>query len=154
MANPDRVWAKLERLQTQVSDINSRLVNLEAWVGRAFFLPVGSRWVLELFPDEISQWREAIRRIPREPLTPKERSFLESLDYYLVSERKLTIPQLSWLSAIIRRVGDRLPEIPLLRQGVGSSTHSTEYRCLSCGYKFSKPQETCSLCYGKVEVKK
>jgi len=122
----DRLWAKVRALQEFSEDINRRQITLEAWVGKAFFIPPtvrgSSRWVLELFPDEVSQWREAIRRIPRELLTEKERGFLASLDYYIQSERKLTIPQLAWLGAIIRKAGDRLPEIPLMpRPRAGAS---------------------------------
>jgi len=126
------VTQKIVFLQDAIRDINTRLVDVEHFLARLAlpavptppalpeYFPRGSRWVLELFPDEISQWREALRGIPREPLTEKERSFLRSMDYYIASERKLTIPQLAWLHAIIRKAGDRLPEVPMPARG-GSS---------------------------------
>lgn len=209
-AEIDRLLGKVTELQDLISDINSRLINLEAWVGRAFFIPVRSRWVLELFPDEIEEWRRAVRTIPTDRLTEKERSFIRNLDYYIVSERKLTLPQLAWLSSIRRKAGGAVPEIPIIAprttpvtphhsslelppRGYGletaragerrlgkprteeerlmrhygletfsspeteynpvpelSSEEEPEYQCLSCGYKFSTPQEICPLCYGKV----
>jgi hypothetical protein len=129
------VTEKLGALQDAVRDLNTRLVDVEHFLARLAlptvpspptlpeYFPRGSRWVLELFPDEISQWREALRRIPRKPLTEKERSFLRSMDYYLATERKLTIPQLAWLHAIIRKAGDKLPEVPMPARGGSHSTH-------------------------------
>jgi len=118
----EEIWAKLREVQSFLDDLNSRLVALEAWVGKAFFtfpekieqLPLGSRWVLEIFPEEIEDWRRAIRTIPTERLTERERSFLRSMDYYIVSERKITLPQLIWLTIIKRKAGGVLPEVPLV----------------------------------------
>ena len=47
----EEIWAKLREVQSFLDDLNSRLVALEAWVGKAFFtfpekieqLPLGSR---------------------------------------------------------------------------------------------------------------
>ena len=116
------IWDKLREIQSFLDDLNSRLITLESWVGKAFFtlpekieqLPLGSRWVLEIFPEEIEEWRRALRTIPLERLSERERSFLRSVDYYIVSERKITLPQLIWLTIIMRKAGGTLPEIPLV----------------------------------------
>jgi NACalpha-BTF3-like transcription factor len=116
------IWDKLREIQSFLDDLNSRLVTLEAWVGKAFFtfpekieqLPLGSRWVLEIFPEEIEDWRRALRTIPLERLSERERSFLRSMDYYIVSEHKITLPQLIWLTILKRKAGGILPEIPLV----------------------------------------
>jgi len=73
-----------------------------------------SRWVLELYPDEIDVWRKVVRQLAAKPITERERSFLRSLDYYLVSERKITIPMLRWFLAIATRYGVLTPEVPFL----------------------------------------
>jgi hypothetical protein len=134
---------KTRSLQDAVRDLSTRLIDVEHFLARLAlptvptpptlpeYFPRGSRWVLELFPDEISQWREALRRISREPLTERERSFLRSMDYYLASERKLTIPQLAWLQAIIRKAGAKLPEVPMPARG---GSHSTRKLRLSEDY--------------------
>ena len=80
-------------------------------------LPSGSRWVLELYPDEISVWRDYVRVLEPYPLTERERSFLRSLDYYIQTERKITVPMLSWLYIIARRTrAPTLPEVPYPRR--------------------------------------
>jgi len=75
-----------------------------------------SRWVLELYPDEISTWREYISLLEARPLTERERSFMRSLDYYVGTERKVTIPMLSWLFVISRKYGITVPEVPYPRR--------------------------------------
>lgn len=126
---------KTREVQDAIRDINTRLIDVEHFLARLAlptvpspprlpeYFPPSSRWLLEIFPDEVSAWREALARIPREPLREKERSFLRSMDYYIVSERRVTLPQLAWLSAIIRRVGDALPEIPIVPTGGSSSSN-------------------------------
>lgn len=123
------IWDKLREVQSFLEDINSRLVTLEAWVGKAFFtlperIPLrSSRWVLEIFPEEIEEWVRAVKTIPLEPLTERERSFLRSLEYYITTERKITLPQLLWLAAIQRRAGGIMPKIPI--PPAESSHHSS-----------------------------
>lgn len=102
-------------LSDRVDEIDRRLMLVETLLAPAGAgLPVGSRWVLEIFPEEIEEWRRALRTIPLERLTERERSFLRSLDYYIVSEHKITMPQLIWLTLIKRKAGGVLPEIPLV----------------------------------------
>jgi hypothetical protein len=155
----EEIWAKLREIQSFLDDLNSRLVTLEAWVGKAFFIPsfpTASRWVLELFPDEIEKWREVLARIPRERLTERERSFLSNLDYYIMTERKITIPQLSWLGAIVKRIGYEMPPIPIPSSSPqshhSSNPQSQLFVCEQCGTPFSTPQEACPVCYGKVVI--
>jgi len=85
--------------------------------------PEPSRWVLELYPDEIPVWRDFIRVLEAQPLTERERSFMRSLDYYIRTERKITIPMISWLYAISRKYGITVPEVPYPR-GASSRTSS------------------------------
>lgn len=151
----ERLWNKVTELQGAIRDINTRLTDFEHFLARLAlpavsspptlpeYFPRSSRWVLEIFPDEISAWRQALAKIPREPLTEKERSFLRSMDYYIVSERRVTLPQLAWLSAIIRRVGDRLPEVPLIPRA--SSSHSP-VKCRLCGTKIPEHFKACPKC--------
>jgi len=102
-------------LSDRVDDIDRRLMLVETLLAPAGAgLPVGSRWVLEIFPEEIEDWRRALRTIPLEALSERERSFLRNLDYYIVSEHKITLPQLIWLTIIKRKAGGVLPEIPLV----------------------------------------
>jgi len=117
--------AKLDELQARVWDLERRTANLESLVG-ALISPFShsSRWVLELFPDEIEEWKRAIRTIPTDRLTEKERSFIRNLDYYIVSERKLTLPQLAWLLSIRRKAGGAVPEIPIIAPR--TSPHSSD----------------------------
>jgi len=150
------LWAKVISLQDMVRDINTRLIEMEHFTARLAlpaevmprlteYFPRGSRWVLEIFPDEVAQWREAVAGIPREGLTEKERGFLRSLDYYIVSERRLTLPQLAWLSGIIGRVGDHLPEIPLRAEGEHHSSPPVE-ECRVCGYPIPEGWKECPQC--------
>lgn len=163
---------KLREVQSFLDDINSRLITLESWVGKAFFtlperIPLrSSRWVLEIFPEEIEEWVRAIKTIPLEPLTERERSFLRNLEYYITTERKITLPQLLWLAAIQRKAGGIMPKIPIppaesshhsspIVQGGGSQEWSSSnqlYICEQCGTTYSTPQELCFVCYGKVEA--
>ncbi|MGB9684428.1 MAG: hypothetical protein ACPL1Z_05825 [Candidatus Bathyarchaeales archaeon] len=135
----DRLWDKVTELQDITDDLNTRMIDVEHFLAR-LALPTaevtlpreelerlippeirGSRWVLEIFPDEVEEWRRAIRTIPTEKLTERERSFLRALDYYIVSERKITIPQLAWLRAIQQRAGGVTPTVPM---PAASSSHS------------------------------
>lgn len=157
------IITKLRELQSLYEDLNSRLVTLESWVGKAFFtippeipsFPRASRWVLEIFPEEIEEWVRAVRTVPLEPLTERERSFLRNLEYYIATERKITLPQLLWFAAIQRKAGGIMPKIPI--PPAESSHHSSSspnqpYACEQCGTPFSTPQEICPVCYGKVEA--
>lgn len=114
-------------LSDRVDEIDRRLMLVESLLAPAGAgLPMGSRWVLEIFPDEIDEWAAAIRSIPQEPLTERERSFLRNLEYYIRTERKITLPQLMWLSRIQRRVGGVMPKIPI--PPTGGSHHSNPVR--------------------------
>jgi hypothetical protein len=150
VAEIDALWRAVKSLNDVVIDLNNRLTNLENFLGRLALpssssSPSNPRWVLELFPDEVSRWREAIRTIPLEKLTTRERSFLRSMDYYLLSERKITLPQMAWLQAIIRKVGNTLPEIPLL-------TRSQSNKCVRCGSSIPSHFKHCPKCGVKKET--
>ncbi|MEM3618236.1 MAG: zinc ribbon domain-containing protein [Candidatus Bathyarchaeia archaeon] len=115
-------------LSDRVDDIDRRLMLVETLLAPAGAgLPTGSRWVLEIFPEEIEDWRRALRTIPLEALSERERSFLRSMDYYIVSERKITLPQLIWLTIIKRKAGGVLPEIPLVT-APKIETHSSPHQ--------------------------
>lgn len=157
------VVAKLSRVQEAISDLNTRLIDVEQFLARLAlptlptlptlpeYFPRGSRWVLELYPDEVTAWREALRTIPLEPLTQRERSFVRSMDYYITSERKVTLPQLAWLSVIAGRVGGTVPEIPL-RQAQSSSGHANPDRqCRLCGQHVTRIFKECPVCGAPVE---
>ena len=120
----DRLWDKVTELQDIARDLTDRMTDFEHFLAR-LALPTeevtlpryelerlippmvrGSRWVLEIFPEEVDEWRKALRTIPLEKLTETERSFLRNLDYYIVSERKITLPQLAWL----KRIQAKAPE--------------------------------------------
>jgi len=76
---------------------------------------INPRWVLELYPDEIPTWLGLIDKLLIErgrELTDRERSFLGSLRYYVETERKITIPMLSWLFGITRRLREAPPRVP------------------------------------------
>jgi len=156
VTNLERLQAKAEELQSRVWDLERRTADIESVLG-AFIMPFssktpvkgGSRWVLELFPDEVEEWRRAIRTIPTERLSEKERSFLRSLDYYIASERKLTVPMLRWLLVIRSKVGGAIPTVPM---PTGSHHSSNPYaECPACGYTWSPPPNYCPRCLTIIE---
>jgi len=161
-------------LSDRVDEIDRRLMLVETLLAPAGAgLPIGSRWVLEIFPEEIEEWRRALRTIPLERLSERERSFLRSMDYYIVSERKITLPQLIWLTIIKRKAGGILPEIPLVTTPAlethSSPTHSPpeipldeeleKYvveelnkpkKCSVCGATIPEGWSFCPKCYAPV----
>ena len=161
-------------LSDRVDDIDRRLILVETLLAPAGAgLPTGSRWVLEIFPEEIEDWRRALRTIPLERLSERERSFLRSMDYYIVSEHKITLPQLIWLTIFKRKAGGILPEIPLVTTPAlethSSPTHSPpeipldeeleKYvveelnkpkKCSVCGATIPEGWSFCPKCYAPV----
>jgi len=167
----DRLWDKVTELQDIARDLTDRMTDFEHFLAR-LALPTeevtlpryeleklippmvrGSRWVLEIFPDEIEEWRKALRTIPLERLTETERSFLRNLDYYIVSERKITLPQLAWLKRIQAKAGGIVPAIPLLERSSKRSSHSNPKPklCPLCHYPIPEGAEKCPRCLAPVK---
>jgi hypothetical protein len=158
----ERLWDKVTELQDITDDLNTRMIDMEHFLARValptaeitlpreelerLIPPIvrGSRWVLELFPDEIEEWRRAIHTIPMEKLTEKERSFLRTLDYYIVSEHKITIPQLAWLRAIQQKAGGVAPTVPMPEES--SSHHSNPNQRMHGTPKTSVPNIKAERC--------
>jgi len=167
----DRLWDKVTELQDIARDLTDRMTDFEHFLAR-LALPTeevtlpryelerlippmvrGSRWVLEIFPEEVDEWRKALRTIPLEKLTETERSFLRNLDYYIVSERKITLPQLAWLKRIQAKAGGTIPAIPLLEHSSKRSSHSNPKPklCPLCHYPIPEGAEECPRCLSPVK---
>jgi hypothetical protein len=165
----DRLWDKVTELQDIARDLTDRMTDFEHFLAR-LALPTaevtlpreelerlippivrGSRWVLEIFPEEIEEWRKALRTIPLEGLTETERSFLRNLDYYIVSERKITLPQLAWLKRIQAKAGGIVPAIPLIERGSEHHSNPNPKLCPICHYPLPEGAEKCPRCLTPVK---
>ncbi|MEM1590151.1 MAG: hypothetical protein QW175_07025 [Candidatus Bathyarchaeia archaeon] len=148
-ANLGELRGKAIELQSRVWDLERRTANLESLLGTLispFSYRLGSRWVLEIFPEEIEDWIRAVRTIPVEPLTERERSFLRNLEYYIMTERKITLPQLFWLASIQRKAGGAMPKIPIPPAETSHSSSNPYAKCPKCGYAWSPPPSYCPRC--------